>query len=140
MLIDWTDEFDRWFTRLEERVDAGDDEARKIYALVRFQLTLLQDLDGPPPQESKMLKEVRQSKQYPVWRLSHPYREGLAVRTIVWFADDDTAVVALFANNKAQMGDIFYSSVGSRADQAIENYLRRIQTDQTHDDQEGDES
>ena len=45
----------------------------------------------------------------------------------------------MFANNKAQMGDIFYS-VGSRADQAIENYLRRIQTDQKQDDQEGDES
>jgi hypothetical protein len=31
-------------------------------------------------------------------------------------------VVALFANDKAQMGDVFYDSVGSRADVAIARY------------------
>jgi len=51
--------------------------------------------------------------------LSHPYVEHVAVRTIVWFADDDTAVAALFANNKVSMGDVFYDGVGSRADQMV---------------------
>ncbi|MBL0887603.1 hypothetical protein [Myceligenerans indicum] len=59
-----------------------------------------------------------------MWRVAHPFRAGFAVRIIVWFPDDQRAVIALFGNNKAQMGDISYDSVGSRADQAIENYLR----------------
>jgi hypothetical protein len=33
-------------------------------------------------------------------------------------------VLALFATNKAQMGDLFYETVGERADQAIEEWLR----------------
>lgn len=32
--------------------------------------------------------------------------------------------MALFANNKAQMGDVFYDSVGTRADQIIDQWLR----------------
>jgi hypothetical protein len=38
----------------------------------------------------------------------------------------------LFGNDKAQMGDVFYSRVGSRADQVIAAYLR--QTDGGDDD------
>lgn len=32
-------------------------------------------------------------------------------------------MVALFAGEKASMGDVFYDSVGSRADQVIERWL-----------------
>jgi hypothetical protein len=37
---------------------------------------------------------------------------------------DAPPVIVLFGNDKAQMGDVFYSSVGSRADQVIAAYLR----------------
>lgn len=109
--------------RLEASAGAGDDTARTMLDLVLAQLAHLQDLDGPPQEETKSLKRVQQSKRYPVWRLAHPFRPGFAVRTIVWFTPDGRAVVALFANNKAQMGDVFYSSVGSRADQVIDRWL-----------------
>ena len=33
-------------------------------------------------------------------------------------------MIVLFGNDKAQMGDVFYNSVGSRADQVIAAYLR----------------
>jgi hypothetical protein len=33
-------------------------------------------------------------------------------------------VIILFGNDKAQMGDVFYNSVGSRGDQVITAYLR----------------
>ncbi len=65
---------------------------------------------------------VRQSRDHLVWRLSHPFHPDQAVRTIVWFPDRGHVVVALFANDKARMGDVFYDSVGTRADQAIEKY------------------
>lgn len=62
-----------------------------------------------------------------MWRLSHPYNADVAVRLIVWFPDDQTAVIALFAGDKARMGDIFYDSVGTRADAAIESWIRKAQ-------------
>ena len=43
---------------------------------------------------------------------------------LVWFPPDAPPVVVLFGNNKAHMGDVFYNSVGSRADQVIAAYLR----------------
>jgi hypothetical protein len=47
----------------------------------------------------------------------------MAVRIICWFDDEsDTVVVALFAGDKAPMGDVFYDSVVSRADQAIDQW------------------
>ncbi len=59
-----------------------------------------------------------------MWRTSHPFDEGVAVRVICWFPlGTDVVVVALFAGDKAQMGDVFYNSVGSRADAAIEQWL-----------------
>jgi hypothetical protein len=87
-------------------------------------LGYLQDLPGEPQADTKTLKWVRQSRKYPVWRLSHPFREGVALRTIVWFAPDGRVVVTLFSNDKAVMGDVFYDSVGTRADQVIDRWLR----------------
>ncbi|WP_211268741.1 hypothetical protein [Actinoplanes subtropicus] len=52
---------------------------------------------------------------------------------IVWFQPDAPPVIVLFGNNKAQMGDVFYNSVGSRADQVIAAYLRM--TNRGGDDQ-----
>jgi hypothetical protein len=69
------------------------------------------------------LKRVCQSGRHPVWRLSHPFHQDIAMRLIIWFPPDAPPVVVLFGNNKAQMGDVFYSSVGSRADQVIAAYL-----------------
>lgn len=74
------------------------------------------------------LKWVRQSGRFPVWRTSHPYDEDAAVRVICWFPPDiDTVVVALFAGDKARMGDVFYNSVGPRADVAIERWIKETE-------------
>lgn len=48
------------------------------------------------------------------------------MRLICWFPPDEgTVVVALFSGDKANMGDVFYDSVGSRADQIIEQVDER---------------
>lgn len=56
--------------------------------------------------------------------MAHPFRAGIAVRLIVWFPPErpDHVVVVLFAGDKANMGDVFYDSVGTRADAAIASY------------------
>ena len=128
VLIDWTGQFDAWLDNLEERAAYGDEHASTVLDLVAFELKVLQDLPGPPVEETPGLRRVRQSGRHPVWRVSHPFRDGFAVRTIVWFPDEQTAVIALFANDKARMGDVFYASVGSRADQIIDQWIRENRT------------
>jgi hypothetical protein len=72
---------------------------------------------------------VRQSGKNEVWRVGHPYVAGAAVRLIVWFPPErpDHVVVALFAGDKARIGDVFYDSVGARADAAIASYRVALQ-------------
>jgi hypothetical protein len=129
VLIEWSAEFDRWLDRLVERSDSGEATAALQLDLVTAELQVLQALEGRPDQESATLKRVRQSGEHLVWRVAHPYVDGAAVRLIVWFPPQrpDNVVVALFAGDKAGMGDVFYNSVGPRADAAIDSYLRRIE-------------
>jgi len=71
------------------------------------------------------LKWVRQSRRYPLWRVSHAYHPDVAVRLICWFPPDSgTVVVALFAGDKSRIGDVFYNSVSSRADALIDQWKR----------------
>ena len=70
-------------------------------------------------------KRVRQSGTHEVWRVSHPFEKGIALRLICWFPPEkDTVVVALFSGEKAAMGDVFYDTVGTRADQMIAKWLQ----------------
>lgn len=129
MLIDWSDEFSTWLDRLEE--DAGSDpvSARRL-DYVTAELQLLQELTDPPTEDVASLRRVRQSKNHLVWRLSHPFDPDIAVRLIVWFPTDHQAVIALFAGDKARMGDVFYDSVGTRADAAIDKWKRDHQEEE----------
>lgn len=127
VLIDWPAEFDAYLTRLEESADPIDQQRLD---LLYAQLKVLERLDQAPVDETPTLKRVRQSRRYAVWRVSHPYREGIAIRLIVWFAGDNRVVVALFAGDKARMGDVFYDSVGTRADAAIDSWKYQFQSEE----------
>lgn len=128
MLIDWSDEFDTYLSRLEESTDFVD---RQRLRLLQAELAILQSLDQAPTDDTPSLKRVRQSRGYQVWRVAHPYREEVAVRLIVWFPTTHHAVVALFAGDKARMGDVFYNSVGTRADAAIESWILQTHEEET---------
>lgn len=133
MIVDWTDEFERMLEGLESKAASGDDAAQRVVELIDAQLEILTELDAEPVEESPTIMRVRQFKKYPIWRISHPYEKGIAVRTIAWF-DGDQVVVALFANDKASMGDVFYDGVGVRADRAIDEYVRVNRRGDTHGD------
>jgi len=121
MNIDWSREFDRQLDRLEGDVT---DRGKQIFDLLTFVLKRLRELDQIPGVDTAMIKRVRQSGKNQVWRVSHPYVEGIALRLICWFPPNgDQIVVALFAGDKAGMGDVFYDTVGTRADHAIERWL-----------------
>ncbi|ROZ87996.1 hypothetical protein [Gordonia sp. OPL2] len=134
MLIDWSREFDDYLTRLEESAARGNVVDRSRLDLLLAELQVLAELEAVPVVESATLKRVRQSRRYVVWRVSHPFRDGVAVRLIVWFPDDEHAVVALFAGDKARMGDVFYDSVGPRADAAIEAWKQQTKNERGGDD------
>jgi hypothetical protein len=132
MRIVYSKEFDTWFDRLVVDADDGDELAALKLGLVASELAVLRALDSPPTSEDETadLKQVRQSGRYKVWRVSHPYQPGIAVRLICWFPPDaKIVVVALFAGDKARIGDIWYNSVGSRADAIIEQWKREVRYD-----------
>ncbi|MBK5216519.1 MAG: hypothetical protein JJE02_02940 [Propionibacteriales bacterium] len=111
----------RQITKWVQKAKCGDKQAELTARLLHDEVKELQGLSGIPTEESASLKRVRQSKKYPVWRVSHPFHAEIAVRLICWFdPDSESVVVALFAGDKLPMGDVFYDSVGSRADQIIE--------------------
>lgn len=133
MQIDWPAEFGAWLDGVETRADKGDARAQQVLILVTAALKRLQDLEEPPTRdtETATLRWIRQSKRYPLWRVSHPYREGIAIRLVCWFPPDSgTVVVALFAGDKARIGDVFYNSVGARADGVIDQWKREAREGQ----------
>lgn len=136
MLIDWAGEFDRWYDQLIERAEAGDERSVEQLALVDAELGVLQDLRAAPETDTPTLRRVSRSRRHPVWRVAHPFVPGIAIRLIVWFPPDrpGEVVVVLFAADKARMGDVFYDSVGPRADAVIDSYLFRTRTEGDSDE------
>ncbi len=117
-------QFKRWVDGVVAKAKAGDDRALRIAKHVLDELNYIRNLESEPDEDTATLKRVRQSRTYRVWRLSHPYDQDMAVRIICWFdPQSDVVVVVLFAADKAAMGDRFYDSVGSRADQEIEKWI-----------------
>ena len=116
-------QFKRWVDDLVAKAKTGDDLAVRMAKHVLDELNYIKSLTSEPTEDTATLKRVRQSRKHVVWRLSHPFDAQMAVRIICWFDDrSKTVVVALFAADKAAMGDVFYDSVGSRADQAIDQW------------------
>jgi hypothetical protein len=60
--------------------------------IIGSSLEYLQDLKDRPPDKTPTLKRVRQSRNYQVWRVSHPFRDGIAIRLIVWFPPDEQPI------------------------------------------------
>jgi hypothetical protein len=127
--VDFPTEFADWLDRIDQDAEAGDERARLVRRFVMAALALLRELEQAPEQEEETaeLKWVRQSRRYQVWRVSHAYHPEVAVRLICWFPPDaQVVVVALFAGDKATIGDVWYSSVGARADALIEQWKREV--------------
>lgn len=135
MIIDWPASFGDALDRLEVRAAAGDEVARLQRDRLIVELRVLERLDAEPDEDSAALKRVRQSGRHPVWRLAHQFHPRVAVRLIVWFPPEqhDRVVVALFAGDKATMGDVFYGSVAARADTTIEQWKYQQRNDNRED-------
>lgn len=84
----------------------------------------LLELSTAPDDETAMLRRVVQARRHPLWRVSHPYRRGLALRIICFFPDKQTAVLALMGFNKHPVGDSWYSRAATEGQAMVDQYLR----------------
>jgi hypothetical protein len=125
--VDWPAEFGAWLDRVEGDARAGDQRSRTILVFAARALDQLRNLPEPPSRDSELatLRWIRQSGRYSLWRVSHAYHPQAAVRLICWFPPNTgTVVVALFAIDKARLGDVFYDGVAARADPLIDQWKR----------------
>jgi len=118
VIVDWTDEFDRWLTQAEEQ------GGRRLAVAVAL-LQALMDLPARPVEESPTFKRVRQARRHELWRVAHPFDSEVAVRIICWFPADDHVVLALIGFDKKTIGDVFYASAATRAEALVDAWLRQ---------------
>lgn len=79
----WPEEFDGWLRRVQTKSREGNAYYRRQLELVAAALRMLRDLESPPTEDTAGLKRVAQSRKHQVWRTSHPFEEGIAVRSSV---------------------------------------------------------
>jgi len=118
VIVDWTDEFDRWLTNAEE-------QGGKLLEVAVALLQALNDLPAKPDEESPTFKRVRQARRHELWRVAHPYDPDAAVRIICWFPANDQIVLALVGFDKKSIGDVFYASAAARGEAIVDAWLRQ---------------
>jgi hypothetical protein len=118
VIVDWTDEFDRWLTYAEE-------QGGRLLAVATALLQELNDLPTRPIEETATFKRVRQARRHELWRVAHPFDPAVAVRIICWFPSDEEVVIALVGFDKKAIGDVFYASAAVRGEAMIDAWLRQ---------------
>ena len=80
--IYWPEAFGAWLDRLEAEARSGDQRSRTILAYAARALDQLRNLKEAPGRDSETatLRWVRQSRRYPLWRVSHAYAPAAAAR------------------------------------------------------------
>lgn len=118
MIIDWTDEFDRWLTRVEET-------GGQLLVVTNALLEALNDLPAKPAAETATFQRVRRARRHELWRVAHPFDPEVAVRIICWFPGDEQIVLALVGFDKKAIGDVFYASAAVRGEAMVDAWLRQ---------------
>ena len=124
MEVEWGSEFEKALERAEMEANSGDQVANVRYKYLLALLGELEELHNRPNFESRTFKRVRQAKRYELWRVAHPYHESVAVRIIVWFPSSEKAVLALFAFDKAKLGDIWYDRATRESEANLDQWRR----------------
>ncbi len=118
MIVDWTDEFDRW-------LDHAEKQGGRLLTVAVALLQALTDLPEKPAEESATFKRVRQARRHELWRVAHPFDPEVAVRIICWFPADGEVVIALIGFDKKTIGDVFYASAAARGEALVDAWLRQ---------------
>lgn len=120
-----TEELQASIKTLQRKARAGSAWHRRQLELIAAALEQLKSLPAPPTADTASLRRVIQRKRYELWRTSHPYEAGIAVRLICWFTPGGEVVVAVLSGEKASSGDVWYETVAARADPLIDLWRQR---------------
>jgi hypothetical protein len=118
VIVDWTDEFDRWLTHAEEN-------GGHFLAVATALLKELSELPAKPDEESATFQRVRQARRHELWRVAHPFDPDVAIRIICWFPSNEEVVIALVGFDKKPIGDVFYASAAARGEAMVDAWLRQ---------------
>lgn len=118
MIVDWSEEFDRWLTRVEE-------QGGRLLEVATALLQALVELPRKPSEESATFQRVRQARRHELWRVAHPYDPDVAVRIVCWFPGEEHVVLALVGFDKKSIGDAFYASAAVRGEAVVDTWLRQ---------------
>jgi hypothetical protein len=89
-----------------------------------FLLVLARMQAVPTTEDPPLLKRIRQSIRYELWRLGHPYHPDVCVRLIVHFHGSE-AVVVLVGGDKLGVSDQWYDTAVNQANAALDHYYRQ---------------
>lgn len=124
------------YTRWRARTVSDQQHGEEAEVLLLAMEQRLVSLWAAPLEETAMLRRVVQARRHELWRVSHPYRRGLALRiicffpdegTVCFFPDEGTVVLALMGFNKHPVGDSWYSRVAQEGQAIVDQYLREQQ-------------
>jgi hypothetical protein len=118
VIVDWSDEFDRWLSHAEE-------QGGRLLAVATALLQELSGLPSKPTEESATFKRVQQARRHELWRVAHPFDPDVAVRVICWFPSGEEVVIALVGFGKKAIGDVFYASAAARGETMVDAWLRQ---------------
>jgi hypothetical protein len=118
VIVDWTDEFDRWLTRAEE-------QGGRLLMVATALLKELGDLPARPTEEPATFKRVQRARRHELWRVAHPFDPDVAVRVICWFPTAEEVVIALVGFDKKAIGDAFHASAAARGEAMVDAWLRQ---------------
>jgi len=131
VLVRGADSFSRWLTSL--RLDAKSNNPNNTAARVArlrldrinaFLLVLSRMQAVPTADDPPVIKRIRQSSRYELWRLGHPHHSEVCVRLIVHFHASE-AVVALVGGDKLRVSDQWYDTAVKQANAALDHYYRQ---------------
>ena len=123
MEVEWGSQFEKALERARKEAESGGNAELRYDQLLGL-LRAVAKLETKPIQESPRFKRVRQARRHELWRVAHRYNPRVAVRIIVWFPSSENAVLALFAFDKAKLGDIWYDRATRESEVILDQWRR----------------
>jgi hypothetical protein len=124
VIVDSTDEFDRWLTNAEE-------QGGKLLEVEVALLQALNDLPAKPDEEFPTFKRARQARRHELWRVAHPYVPRRRCPDHLLVPRQRPSRARAGRSDKKSIGDVFYASAAARGEAIVDAWPRQRGT--SHD-------
>jgi hypothetical protein len=119
VVVDWTDEFDRWHDHAEK-------QGGRLLTVAVALLQALTDLPAKPAEESATFKRVRQARPARAVAGRSPLRSrSRRARHLLVPCRRRSRDGRLIGFDKKAIGDVFYASAAARGEALVDAWLRQ---------------